>query len=424
MKFKMQNKQNQLIERISVKHLVVGVDIAQQFHVARAVNFRGIVVGDPLTFNNNEEGFASFLKWIKNLQRLNNLDEAIVGMEPTGHYWINLSKWLSKQDIEVVTVNPHLVKKNKENRDNTQSKSDKKDALVIADMVKNGYYSEVRYTSEPFEKLRVLMSNRDVVVKRLVSSINQLNRWVDIVFPELRQVFKDIKAKGAIATLRLFPSPMDLEIMQPHEVIVGWKSIMKRQPGLKKAILLLQLAKKSVGTRQALDAYKFHLEQLLEEYDLAVKQLERVEQQVTEALSKIPFAKKLLTIKGISEISLAGILGEAGDLSGFSHGNSLLRHAGLHLAEASSGKWKGQIVISKRGRSRLRRFLYLATMSLVMNNPEFKALHSHNVKVKKMKKMKSIMKLIGKLARIFVGISRSNETYCPDKLQPLTPLAA
>ncbi|WP_396897381.1 transposase [Neobacillus bataviensis] len=93
-------------------------------------------------------------------------------------YWINLSKWLFKQRIEVVTVNPHLVKKNKENRDNTQSKSDKKDALVIADIVKNGYYSDVRNTSEPFEKLRVLMSNRDVVVKRLASSINQLNSTI------------------------------------------------------------------------------------------------------------------------------------------------------------------------------------------------------------------------------------------------------
>ncbi len=40
------------------------------------------------------------------------------------------------------------------------------------------------------------MSNRDVVVKRLVSTINQLNGWVDVVFPELRQVFKDISAKG------------------------------------------------------------------------------------------------------------------------------------------------------------------------------------------------------------------------------------
>ncbi|MEH7383362.1 IS110 family transposase [Bacillus sp. JJ1533] len=424
MNFKMQDKQNQLIERISDKHLIVGVDIAQQFHVARAINYRGIIVGDPLTFENSEVGFKSLLSWIQSLQEIKNLNAAIVGMEPTGHYWKNISKWLDEQKIEVVTVNPHLVKRNKENRDNTQSKSDKKDALVIADMVKNGYYSFISPSSESFEKLRVLISNRDVIVKRLVSSANQIHRWVDIVFPELRQVFKDITCKGAIATLRLFPTPAEIASLEPLDVMKGWKSLMQRQPGPKKAQLLIQLAKSSIGTAQALDAYKFHLEQLLEEYDLTINQLERVEQQIKEELYKIPFAQKLLMIKGISEISLAGILGEAGDLSGFSHGNSLLRHAGLHLAEASSGKWKGQIVVSKRGRSRLRRFLYLATMSLVMNNDEFKALHAHNVKVKKMKKMKSIMKLIGKLARIFVGIAKRNEEYSPNKLKETIPLAA
>ena len=276
MNFKMQDKQNQLIERISDTHLIVGVDIAQQLHVARAVNFRGIVVGDPLTFQNNEEGFIKLLNWIQDLKRLKNLDEAIVGMEPTGHYWLNLSKWLFNQNMEVVTVNPYLVKRNKENRDNTQSKSDKKDALVIADMVKNGYYSFIRPTSESFEKLRVLMSNRDVIVKRLVMSINQINRWVDVVFPELRKVFKDVSCKGAIATLRLFPTPDEISSMESLDVMTGWKSLMKRQPGLKKAQLLISLAKSSIGTGQALDAYKFHLEQLLEEYDLAVRQLKEL----------------------------------------------------------------------------------------------------------------------------------------------------
>jgi transposase len=424
MNFKMQDKQNQLIERISDKHLIVGVDIAQQFHVARAINYRGIIVGDPLTFENSEVGFKRLLNWIRSLQEMKNLNAAIVGMEPTGHYWKNISKWLAEQVIEVVTVNPHLVKRNKENRDNTQSKSDKKDALVIADMVKNGYYSFISPSSESFEKLRVLISNRDVIVKRIVSSTNQIHRWVDIVFPELRQVFKDITCKGAIATLRLFPTPSEIALLEPLDVMRGWKSLMQRQPGPQKAQLIIQLAKSSIGTAQALDAYKFHLEQLLEEYDLTIKQLDRVEQQIREVLYKIPFAKKLLMIKGISEISLAGILGEAGDLSGFSHGNSLLRHAGLHLAEASSGKWKGQIVISKRGRARLRRFHFLATVSLVINNPEFKAIHAHNVKVKKMKNMKSIMKLIGKLARIFVGIAKRNEDYSPSKLQETIPLAA
>ncbi|MDQ0884627.1 hypothetical protein [Peribacillus sp. V2I11] len=78
MNFKMQNKQNQLIERITDQHLVVGEDIAQHIHVARAVNFRGIVVGKPLSFENNEEGFTRLLNWIKELKHMKNLDTTIV----------------------------------------------------------------------------------------------------------------------------------------------------------------------------------------------------------------------------------------------------------------------------------------------------------------------------------------------------------
>jgi hypothetical protein len=48
MNFKMQDKQNQLIERISDKHLFVGVDIAQQFHVARAIKGAIPLVEDSL----------------------------------------------------------------------------------------------------------------------------------------------------------------------------------------------------------------------------------------------------------------------------------------------------------------------------------------------------------------------------------------
>ncbi|MFC3249804.1 IS110 family transposase [Paenibacillus sepulcri] len=419
MKFKSQDKQNQLLEKMTAQHLVVGIDIAQQTHVARAVNFRGIVLGNPLSFSNDEEGFHNLLRWIQTLQSAHALTAAIVGMEPTGHYWLNVSKWLAERQFEVVLVNPHLVKKNKENRDNTPSKSDKKDALVIADMVKNGYYSFTRTTPAAFEERRVFLSNRDFVVKRLVSAKNQIHRWVDVVFPELRQVFTNIMCTGSLATLRLFPTPDDMCTLQPQDVIQGWKSLMKRHAGERKARTLIALASRSVGSKQALHAYKLHLKQLLDEYDLACLQLETVETEIVAVLERIPFAKFMLAVKGISAISLAGILGEAGDLSGFVHGNALLRHAGLNLAEASSGKWTGQMKISKRGRSRLRRFIFMMTMSLVANNPEFKAMHAYNVQVKKMKKMRSIMKLCGKLARILVGMARSGEAYNPPKTMPI-----
>ncbi|MDQ0114019.1 transposase [Paenibacillus harenae] len=313
MKFKAQENQNQLIEKITAHHLVVGIDIAQQTHVARAVNFRGIAIGNPLSFSNDEEGFNNLLQWVRSLQAANGLTEAIVGMEPTGHYWLNVSRWLSEQQFEVVLVNPHLVKKNKENRDNTPSKSDKKDALVIADMVKNGYYSFIRSTPEAFEELRVYLSNRDSVVTRLVSAKNQIHRWVDVVFPELRQVFKSLMCTGSLATLRLFPTPEELRKLQPKNIIEGWKSLMKRHSGERKARALIALASSSVGSKQATNAYKLHLKQLLDEYDLASQQLKTVEAEIIAVLDRIPFAKSMLAVKGISAISLAGILGEAGD---------------------------------------------------------------------------------------------------------------
>ncbi|RRJ62917.1 IS110 family transposase [Paenibacillus oralis] len=418
MKFKAQDKQNQLIENISSSHLVVGVDIAQETHVARAVSFRGIALGSPLEFGNHDEGFQLFSRWIRDLLKSYKLSKVIVGMEPTGHYWLSLARWFSEQEIEAVLVNPHLVKKNKENRDNTPSKSDRKDALVIADMVKNGYYSPVRFNPEAYKELRILMANRDTVTKRLNSAVNQIHRWVDIVFPELRQVFKILTCTSSIATLRLFPLPTEISRLTTEQVIAGWKQYVKRHAGLQRAAQLIALAKRSVGATQALHAYKLHLSQLLEEYDLAQRQLEQIENELQLVLKRIPYAKKMLAIQGVNAISLAGILGEAGDLSGYAHGNALLRHAGLNLAEASSGKWRGKMVLSKRGRPRLRRFLYLMTMCMVMTNPDVRALHHYNVDVKKLKKMKSIMKLCGKVARMLVSLAKSNEAYSSAKVFP------
>ncbi|PWW00798.1 transposase [Paenibacillus cellulosilyticus] len=395
MKFKSQDKQNQLIENITVSHLVIGVDIAQEVHVARAVSFRGIALGTPLEFGNHREGFNLLGRWIQDLLKSYKLSSVIVGMESTGHYWFSLAHWLLDQGIEAVLVNPHLVKKNKENRDNTPSKSDHKDALVIADMVKNGYYSPVRFHPESYEELRILMANRETVTKRLNAAVNQIHRWVDIVFPELRHVFKILTCTSAIATLRLFPLPKEISRLNTEQVLAGWKQYVKRHAGVKRAELLISLAKTSVGTTQALHAYKLHL-----------------------ILEHIPYAQQLLEIRGVYVTNLAGVLGEAGDLSGYAHGNALLRHAGLNLAEASSGKWRGKMVLSKRGRPRLRHFLYLMTMSMVMTNPEIRAEHRYNVEEKKLKKMKSIMKLIGKVARMLVALAKNNSSYEPIRVFP------
>jgi hypothetical protein len=98
MKFKTQDKQNQRIENITSLHLVIGVDIAQEAHVARAVSFRGIALGSPIEFGSHDEGFQMFGRWIQDLLKCYKLNNVIFGMEPTGHYWWSLARWLFSRD--------------------------------------------------------------------------------------------------------------------------------------------------------------------------------------------------------------------------------------------------------------------------------------------------------------------------------------
>ncbi|MDQ0888019.1 hypothetical protein QFZ81_003107 [Paenibacillus sp. V4I9] len=94
----------------------------------------------------------------------------------------------------------------------------------------------------------------------------------------------------------------------------------------------------------------------------------------------------------------------------------------MNLAERSSGKYKGQIKLTKRGNSLLRKHLYFTVFHLLSFNGAFQAMHAHNTVVKRMTKMQSMMKLIGKLARMLVAMAREGQTFSMDKAQ--LPLAA
>jgi transposase len=78
---------------------------------------------------------------MKELGQAHGSTDIIFGIEPTGHYWFPLAAFLQDQGIQVVIVNPHHVNKMNELEDNSPTKSDYKDAKVIANLIRNGKYS-------------------------------------------------------------------------------------------------------------------------------------------------------------------------------------------------------------------------------------------------------------------------------------------
>ncbi|TWD97784.1 transposase [Peribacillus frigoritolerans] len=103
--------QNHKITQITFETLIVGVDIAKHNHVARAQDYRGLELGKKCFFVNTKAGIHSFLDCINQLVKECKLYQVIVGMEPIGHYRLNLAHLLKENNIKFLSVNPLHVKR-------------------------------------------------------------------------------------------------------------------------------------------------------------------------------------------------------------------------------------------------------------------------------------------------------------------------
>ena len=205
------NTQNAKITAITEKTLVVGIDVGSETHYARAFSWRGFEFSrKPLEFSNSEEGFEALKAWIEDLKKKRGLDKVIPGMEPTGHYWFNLGKFLQDNGMRPVHVNPHHVKKSKEMDDNDPSKNDRKDPKVIAGLVNEGRYFYPYIPDGIYAEIRVLSGLRVQSQSEITRLKNRIARWFSIYFPNYKDVYGNVGAVSGLMILRVAPLPEDI----------------------------------------------------------------------------------------------------------------------------------------------------------------------------------------------------------------------
>lgn len=77
---------------------------------------------------------------------------------------------------------------------------------------------------------------------------------------------------------------------------------------------------------------------LLEEHRLWTSQLEAVNKVLEEMILKVPHVEKLLAIKGVGSITIAGFIAEVGDIRRFDSPKQIQKYAGLELGGKQFGK--------------------------------------------------------------------------------------
>lgn len=409
---------NEKLETITFKTLIVGVDIAKHNQWARFVDCRGIEHNKAFKFENNRNGFNAILARIYEICKQEDFNKVIVGMEPTGHYWKAFANFLLKQaKITVVLVNPYHTKKAKELDDNSQTKSDKKDALTIARLVKDGRYFETYLPHDIYAELRGLTTTRYSMNKRKKSIINTITAVLDEYFPEFGTVFKQpFKGKASMHLLKVCPIPKFILELGEDGVLDEIRKAVKKTVGRKKAAQLVEAAKDSIGVDYGEYAARFKIQQLMEELELITSQLEAIEAEMAEALKKTEISEYLLSITGMGVVSLATCLGELGDPLRFENARQMSRLAGYNLIEDSSGKNKSGTCISKRGRKNLRSVLYQISLTMVANNKELRQLYDY-LKTREnnpLKKMQALVVISKKVLTLIFTLSKKKAYYEPE----------
>jgi len=416
----MKNRINERLEEITVTTLIVGIDIAKTVHWSRFVDYRGVEIGKAVSFRSGREGFEKILAKVEEVRNnkvlRQSFEKVIIGMEPTGHYWKTLANYLMQRDFKVVCVNPHHTKKSKELDDNSPTASDKKEAITIARLVKDGRYFEPYLPQDIYAELRVLTNARISVMKRLVSVKNTITAILDEYFPELWRVWKNpLEAKSSRQMLRSCPFPTLILSMGEAGVFSEIKKAVKKSVGMKKVRQLINAAKDSIGVEYGLESARMRLRLLLDELEMHEKHIEEIESSMERMLVTTGYAEQILSIKGIGVVTAAGFLGEVGDPLRFDDARQIARYAGLNLVEDSSGKNKSGTRISKRGRSQLRAILFKMAFTMVARNKEMKELHQHLTERAKnpLKKKQSLVVVSKKIITVIYSLLKKQAIYDP-----------
>lgn len=413
------NTQNAKIAAISEKTLVIGIDIGSESHFARAFDYRGIeYTKKAFEFSNTEAGFQEFKSFVDDIAEKQGKDKIVPGMEPTGHYWFNLGKYLQDNDMMPVHVNPHHVKKSKELDDNNPTKNDRKDPKVIAGLVREGRYSYPYIPTGVYAEIRNASNLRLQADSELTRVKNRLARWFSIYFPEYKNVYGNPDAVSGIMILRVAPLPEDIIALGVEGVNQIWRDAKLRGVGLKRAKTLVEAAEHSIGTREGGSSARMEIKNLLNDYDLYSNRINEYMTLIEELLDQIPYIDKLLAIKGVGIKTVSGFVAEVGDIGRFDNPKQVQKLAGYAIMENSSGKHKGETTITRRGRKRLRYLLFEVAMSVVSKNKEFREIHHYYTTRSKnpLKKMQSLIAVACKLIRVFYVILTKGVDYDGQKL--------
>src|SRR5664280_2005344 len=389
--------------------LIVAIDVGMEMNHGYCTTPDGRDIR-PFKFDNTREGMDKLWGMVMSSKNRFQCEEIIIGYESTGPYGEPMVHYLMKKPVMLVQVNPMHTKRVKEISDNSPLKTDDKDPRVIADIIKLGRALSIVIPEGDAAYLRRLNNSRERHVRERTALLNQLQQLVFLLFPEFKKVFKNIKCMTPLYILKTYPTPEAISVLDKDDLSEEMRKQSRGKFREQHAEMLISFAKNTIGIKEGVLGLSMDIRHILTQLEMLNTLIAEIESEMEIALERIPYSSKLLSINGLGVVSVAGIIGEVGDFKKFQTRGEIMKLAGLDLYEISSGKWKGQRRISKRGRSLIRKILYYVALRTIRKNGIMCDYYTR-LTDGGMNRMKALVAVSRKLLGIIYAIVRDDSEY-------------
>lgn len=341
------------IEQFEGNRLIVGIDIAKHKQYACLMSPGGWKEYEIVTFDAGQtKDFVAFLA---------ALDcEVDVVLEPSGTYGDPLRAQCKKHDLYIWLARPKQVHDVAEVFDGVPSLHDAKAAYLICRLHQNGVTSSWHVPDETRRTIRAILERLDKAELERSRLSGKLEAMLSRYWPEAGEIL-GLDTATLQKVLAEFGGPAEVA-NNPHKA----EALMRKVGGTFLSDDKIERLIESASTTRGMSMLKQE-ERTLSEfaarlYEVTAKK-RREKRHLKELTEEDEEIASLSAQVGVTtSCVLVAYLGSVDD---YEAASAYEKACGLNLKEKSSGKYVGQLKITKRGPSVVRRYLWLAALRMV-----------------------------------------------------------
>ena len=383
--------------------IYLGIDVSKFKHNCYLADEENFDEGCHFEIKNSRDDFECLLKKLLNFDK----DKIRIGLESTGHYHLNLSRFLLDLNFNIHFFNPYQTSLYRKADSFRNTKTDKVDAFFIAKLLRatdsNPTHNELYHNYE----LKSLTRYKSSLKNDRIKLKNTIVGHIDLVFPELSEVCKDVFCKYTLEILKEFPSADKIAKANLTRLSTIIKKASNRNYSKEKAIEIREAAIRSIGINSP--AVSFRLVQDIKALEFLINQINEVNEQIKPLLDCLN--SPIMSIPGVGIEIGPSLISEIGNIENFESPSKLLAYAGLDPSINQSGTMHSNYSsMSKRGSSYLRQALFLAAFLICQNDETFRTYYEKKKSEGKHHYV-ALTHVARKLTRVIFHLLKTNQKF-------------